>query len=1013
MIAGPREGAPAQPRPTETVKLAQRSVTALNMRHLLIFLAFLLALVPLAQARAQGPEIEAVRQLAGDAMQLQKAGNHRDAAENYQRALEVLAETHPGPSTIAAMIGNNLGMALAASGDYPAAIAAYRRALALRRQLHGPDDPANATVLNNLASALSETGTYGEARTLFAEVIAIRERAHGADHGSLAKPLNNLAALDLRTGDYDAAREAWGRVLNIKTRVHGPDSGELAITLNNLAAVAAATADYATARSLYAESLALEPATWEQRRGDRARTLNNLGLTFLRLGDHDRARNTLRQAISLGSQAFGEQHPELAPFIHNLAIVERRDGNFGHAINLHRRALAVQEAAFGRVHTLVADSLNNLGQALLDAGQVDEAGIALQRGLRIREQVLGDLNRRTARSRYALGSYYVARGDLGMAEENVVTALSVQDAVLGPAHPETAESLDLLSVIQEQLGNREAAILFAKHAVNSFQDIRGNIIDLEESLQKSFIESRESVYRRTADLLIGAGRLTEAQQILALIREQEYRDFIRRSGPPTDTTADYLPEEAPWATRYREIADRQVAIGAELRQLRRKKARGGLDATESERMKSLAADARNARRAFSTHLEKLKDEFRELAGERAIRFGERKLDSLRALQGTLKRLGHGAVIVNYLVTPERLHLLLTTPESQLFRTVGIAETDLNQRIHAFRETLQDPRLDPRASARELYDVLIAPLESDLSQAGAETLMLALDGALRYLPVSALHDGERYVAERFRTVVFTAAATTSLAEAPRRSWSLAGLGVSKQIADFDPLPAVPAELENIVRREDADPDGVVPGIIHLDEAFTAETLSDILNLDPEDAFPVLHMASHFQFRPGTDRDSFLLLGSGNRLTLADLKYGDFPFHNLDLLTLSACETAVGAAGASGREIEGLGTLAQNQGARSVLATLWPVADRSTGRFMSDLYRIREVEGVTRAEALRRAQLGFLGGGQELAPRANGAPEQQELEGLTRGRQRKRFRADPDAPFAHPFFWAPFILMGNWL
>ncbi len=983
------------------------------MRHLLFFVLCLLPMLTAVPAYAQNPDIESVRSLAGEAMRLQKAGDNQAAAEHYQRALEILEETRPAPTTIGAMIANNLGMALSGSGDFPAAISAYRRAVAMRRALHGPDDPANATVLNNLASALSDTGAYDEARRLFTEVIEIRERANGPDDPSLAKPLNNLAVLDLRTGAYEDAQRAYARVLDIKIRAYGADSGELAVTLNNLAAVAEATGDFSTARRLYAESLALEPESWERRRGDRARTLSNLGLTYLRLGDHDQARKTLRKAISLASQAFGDEHPELSPILHNLAVVERSDGNPGNAIRLHRQALEIQEAAYGRAHTLVADSLNNLGLALLETGDIDTAGVPLQRGLRIRKQLLGDLNRRTARSWYALARYQLARADLARAEEHVLTALTTQEAVLGAAHPETAESLDLLAEIQDRLGNREAAIFFAKRAVNSFQAIRGGLADLEDALQKSFIASRESVYRRTADLLIDAGRIAEAQQVLGMIREQEYHDFIRRSGPPLENSATYLPEEAPWAERFREISERQVAIGSELRALRRKKVRGGLDPEETRQFERLAADARKARQAFAAHLERLKDEFRSLGGERAIRFGERKVDSLRALQGTLGRLGHGAVIINYLVTPDRLHLLLTTADSQLFRTVAIAETELNRRIHEFREMLQDPRLDPTVSGRELYEVLLAPLETDLQQAGAETLMLALDGALRYLPASALHDGKQYVAERYRTVVFTAAATTALAERPRQSWSLAGLGVSKRIASFEPLPAVPAELENIVRREEADPDGVMPGVIHLDEAFTAEMLSDILNLDPVDAFPVLHMASHFQFRPGTDRDSFLLLGTGNHLTLADLKYGDFPFHNLDLLTLSACETAVGAAGASGREIEGLGTLAQNQGARSVLATLWPVADLSTGQFMSTLYRVRETEGATKAEALRRAQIDFIRGGQAPSSGTAGQQGQEELEALTRGRQRKRFRADPEAPFAHPFFWAPFILMGNWL
>jgi CHAT domain-containing protein len=106
--------------------------------------------------------------------------------------------------------------------------------------------------------------------------------------------------------------------------------------------------------------------------------------------------------------------------------------------------------------------------------------------------------------------------------------------------------------------------------------------------------------------------------------------------------------------------------------------------------------------------------------------------------------------------------------------------------------------------------------------------------------------------------------------------------------------------------------------------------------------------------------------------------DYDFNGVDLLTLSACETAVGDAGADGREVESFGWLAQRQGAKAVLATLWAVADESTSRFMQRLYRVREERDLSKAAAVAAVQREFI--------------------------------ASPD--FAHPFFWAPFILMGNW-
>jgi CHAT domain-containing protein len=187
-----------------------------------------------------------------------------------------------------------------------------------------------------------------------------------------------------------------------------------------------------------------------------------------------------------------------------------------------------------------------------------------------------------------------------------------------------------------------------------------------------------------------------------------------------------------------------------------------------------------------------------------------------------------------------------------------------------------------------------------------------------------------------------------------------------------------ELEGIVKG------GVLPGEIYLDDAFDAVRLRTAL----DQGFPVVHVASHFVFQPGTDVNSYLMLGDGSRLTLRDIKESNLSFNDVDLFTLSACDTAnFGGRDANGREVEGLGTLLQKQGARSVMATLWPVNDESTGVFMQQLYRLRQTGKLSKAEALRQTQLAFV------KSSINSGGKQQD--------------------FSHPFYWAPFILMGNWL
>ncbi len=188
-----------------------------------------------------------------------------------------------------------------------------------------------------------------------------------------------------------------------------------------------------------------------------------------------------------------------------------------------------------------------------------------------------------------------------------------------------------------------------------------------------------------------------------------------------------------------------------------------------------------------------------------------------------------------------------------------------------------------------------------------------------------------------------------------SWRIAGLGVSKKHMEFKALKAVPAELNAIVRETTSDRDGVIPGSIYLDEAFNKASLQQVF----KENYSAVHIASHFSLQPGDTQSSYLLLGDGNTLNLDTLrKQPAYRMQNVDLLTLSACNTAVGDK-SDGGEIENFGVLAQKRGAASVLATLWSVADRSTGIFMRDFYRLRsEHPQMTKAQALRKTQMHFV-------------------------------------------------------
>lgn len=547
------------------------------------------------------------------------------------------------------------------------------------------------------------------------------------------------------------------------------------------------------------------------------------------------------------------------------------------------------------------------------------------------------------------------------------------------------------------------AIYYGKQAVNTLQANRRTNTEMSRDAKQAFLKNVEKYYKSLADLLIDKGRLPEAQQVLAMLKEEELHQFLRRSSAPgtLEQKATYTNVEKPWAERYRKVQGELAAIGVELRKLGKKKKYYSLSEEEKARFKQLKTSREIAYQAFDHYLNELHDYFARQDRERSDEYVEKKLKttSFKKLQHKLAKLGDGAIVLHYLVTDERVRILLTTPEMLIHRDSAIGEKELNALISEFSQNLKTPGGDPRRQAQALYRHLIGPIEKDLKTLDAKVLMVSLDGALRYIPMTALHDGQLWLTQRYGIVMYTDAARDSLTAKRTPEWTVAGLGVSRGGAGLSPLPAVRWELDEIVRRQqDPEDHGVLPGTQLLDEQFTPDSLSELLN----ESHPVVHLASHFVFN-SNDAESYLLLGNEEKLSLYDFKIGDYPLGDVDLLTLSACETAVGGHARNGREIEGFGAMAQEAGAKSVLATLWSVADESTGLFMKEMYRKRTDQNLSKIESIRQVQLAMLNG--ELTGES----------GVDRGFSRdNKVTQTTDWPgYSHPFYWAPFILMGNWL
>ncbi|WNZ44064.1 CHAT domain-containing protein [Leptolyngbya boryana CZ1] len=349
-----------------------------------------------------------------------------------------------------------------------------------------------------------------------------------------------------------------------------------------------------------------------------------------------------------------------------------------------------------------------------------------------------------------------------------------------------------------------------------------------------------------------------------------------------------------------------------------------------------------------------------------------------------------------LILEDRLELILATPNTPpIRRTVPVKKEELNAAIVQFRQVLQDPTIDAKVPAQKLYEWLIKPLEADLKQAKIDSIIYSPDGQLRYIPLASLYDGQKWLTQRYKINNITARSLTDFnrpAQSQLRVLSGAFVQGSYKFEvggssfSFAGLPFAGKEVDQV--------ETLIPGGTKLvDKAFSLAAIEPKLN-----EYSIVHFATHGAFVPGKPQDSFLLFGNGDRPNLREIQ--NWSLQKVDLVVLSACETGIGGKLGNGEEILGLGYQFQRAGARATIASLWKVDDGGTQKLMSNFYAA--LKGKTsKSEALRAAQIALIQKGQATTgdKRASIAVVQNSNPTQTKGK------------LDHPYYWAPFILIGN--
>ena len=910
-------------------------------------------------------------------------GQFREALENFQKALVIFREISDRKSEGTTL--NNMGEAYRNLGQYPKALEFLQQALAIHKQVSNKAE--EGTTLNNIGLVYFNLGEYPKALEFYQQALAIhKEMGNKVMEGTT---LNNMGEVYRNLGEYFKALEFLQQALAIHKQI-GNKAME-GTTLNNIGLVYSNLGEYPKALEFYQQALVIHKQI--NNKAMEGTTLNNMGEVYSNLGEYLKTLELYQQALAIAKE-IGDKAGE-GTTLNNSGNAYLYLGEYPKALEFYQQALAIHKQVGNKA--MEGTTLNNMGEVYSNLGEYPKALEFYQQALAIHKEIGNKAMEGTTLNN--IGNAYLYLGEYPKALEFHQQALAIHKQVGNKAMEGT--TLNNIGYLLAKQNQPELAIVFYKQSVNVREAIRQDLRVLPREEQESFTKTVADTYRRLADLLLKQDRVLEAQKVLDLIKVQELEDYLRNvhGNEQTIRGVANLPPEEQLNQNYNAQLNKAIEFGKELTQLE-KIPSPNRTPQQQQRITELRNNQEKILAEFNTFIRSPAVETIVQQLSNTSRRQNVELEDLNSLRDNLRKLEQNAVLLYPLILDDRLELVVVTADSPpIHRTVPVKREDLNRAIAQFRTALEDPNSDAKTPARQLYDWLIKPIENDLTQAKAQTIIYAPDGQLRYIPLAALYDGNQWLVQRFGVNNITARTLTDLNTKPQNQLRvLAGaftkgnyrFNIGNEQFSFNGLPFAGVEVENLATE--------LPGTTKLlDQAFSREGTVPRMN-----DYTIVHLATHAAFVKGKPEDSFVLFGDGSRVTLRDIENWSLP--KVDLVVLSACETGIGGFG-NGEEILGLGYQVQRTGARAAIASLWSVSDGGTQALMDTFYAALQTGKMTKAEALRQAQIALITGDYKSLGQQRGLEVQQRIN-----------RSLPKAVntrLSHPNYWAPFILIGNGL
>jgi CHAT domain-containing protein/Tfp pilus assembly protein PilF len=652
--------------------------------------------------------------------------------------------------------------------------------------------------------------------------------------------------------------------------------------------------------------------------------LGSVGHLYLAAGQETEATHYLSEGLQRSKQLG--QHELTAAILNNLGNLWARQKHYAEAIQAYAESIKFAGASLNR--PVLARALLNSAMAFLQMKQYVDAKERLDQAFDEARNLPPSHDKSYDLITIGL-TYYKLRPSLANQDEILLTAYEALNGAIAAADViksagASSYAIGYLGLLYEHDRQYQVALELTRQAISLAQQVAAS----------------EALYRwhwQSARLFTALGQQAEA--LAAYRRAVAALQTIR----PELSTTSSDPESS-----FRETVG---GVYFELADLLLQRAASYAEQAQSE---PYLKEARDVIELFKVG--ELRDYFRDDCVEAA-----------RAKATPLETVSEKTAVIYPILLTDRLELLVSLPAGIQRASVSVSADTLTEEIRIFRYYLEKRSThEYLPPAQQLYDRLVRPLEPLLNGASIETLVFVPDGALRTIPMAALHDGKQFLITKYAIATTPGLTLTDPRPLKRENILAFSGGLTEAVRGFPPLPNVSDEIQTVK--------GLYSGTSLLDQDFVIANVEQALKKQP---FSIVHIASHGQFE--SDVKNSFVLAFDDKLTMDRLDefVGLFRFRDepLALLTLSACETAAG----DDRAALGLAGVAIKAGARSALATLWFINDEVSSALVSEFYQQLHDAAVSKALALQRAQLKVL-----------------------------------EHPiYRHPAYWAAFLLLNNWL